>query len=403
MNKYSSWAISILLVLLFQSCSTGQNKTVKVLEKGKIIPEVICKNDQAVSYAAYLPSTYNEKEKYPIIIAFDPHAAGSLPLENYKSLAEKYQTILIGSNNSKNGLQLAETQKIISSLFEDIESRFPIDTTRVYVMGFSGGARVASLIALYRGGVQGLIACGAGLAGSDQPARFRFDYIGFAGNEDFNMNEMISLDEQLENANFRHDLFIFQGKHEWPPVEVMEYAFIWNRFNYHKDRRIELNRTSIADFMALVNKEYNKGVDAKNQHSKAQSLQHEIRFLKEIAAVDKEHKELAEIKNSEEWKKEEKRLIQVRDKEMQEQKMFIENFYNKGLDWWKEKIKNYELRITKKADSDDVLMCKRIKSYLSLIAYMQYTNANSNGDKEKAAFALEVYKIVDPENAAKIK
>ena len=65
--------------------------------------------------------------------------------------------------------------------------------------------------------------------------------------------------------------------------------------------------------------------------------------------------------------------------------------------------KNYELRITNKADENDVLMCKRIMSYLSLLAYMKYTGASSSGDKEKADFALKVYQIVDPENAAKIK
>jgi hypothetical protein len=42
-------------------------------------------------------------------------------------------------------------------------------------------------------------------------------------------------------------------------------------------------------------------------------------------------------------------------------------------------------------------------SYLSLMAYMNYTHANSSGDKEKADFSLKVYRIVDPENAAKIK
>jgi len=48
-------------------------------------------------------------------------------------------------------------------------------------------------------------------------------------------------------------------------------------------------------------------------------------------------------------------------------------------------------------------MYKRIMSYLSLLAYMNYNNAESSGDKNNADFALEVYKIVDPENAAKIK
>ena len=52
---------------------------------------------------------------------------------------------------------------------------------------------------------------------------------------------------------------------------------------------------------------------------------------------------------------------------------------------------------------NDVRMYRRIKSYLSLLAYMNYSRMVSNSNKEKADFAYEVYKIVDPENAAKIK
>ena len=83
--------------------------------------------------------------------------------------------------------------------------------------------------------------------------------------------------------------------------------------------------------------------------------------------------------------------------------MFTDNFYLKDTEWWEKKITNYGLRITNGADQNDVLMCRRIVSYLSLIAYMNYTSANSSGDKEKADFAMKVYRIVDPENAARIK
>jgi hypothetical protein len=270
-------------------------------------------------------------------------------------------------------------------------------------MGFSGGARVASLVALYRGGIKGLIGCGAGLAGSDQPSEFRFDYIGFAGNEDFNMNEMISLDEQLEQARFRHDLVIFDGKHEWPDPEWMEYAFLWNYFNQCRDSKISPNKTIVADFLSLINKEIEKGVDQNNLYRQINALQRTIHFLKGLEPVEQDEARLSTLKNSDIWKKEEAKNLRVREKEMKEQRMYIENFYAKDLDWWRTQITNYELRITEGKDREDVLMCKRITSYLSLLAYMNYSNAKTAGNSERTQFSLNVYRIVDPENAAKIK
>ncbi len=395
-------------MLAVQACGTSQNPGTTTadgpsMKKGMVIQKIQCVNDTAVSYSLYLPKSYSEKSKNPVIIAFDPHGAGSLPVERYKDLAERYQTILIGSNDSRNGLPLNKTQQIVQALFDEIPGRYSIDTNQIYVTGFSGGARVASLVALYRGGIMGLIGCGAGLAGSDQPSAYRFDYIGFAGNEDFNMNEMISLDEQLEQANFRHDLVIFDGKHEWPSSEVMEYAFLWNLFNHCRDNRISPDAVRIADFKALINQEMQEGVTENNLHRQTDALQRSIHFLRGLNPVEKEEARLAQLKNSDAWKKEEAKVLQVREKEMKEQRMYLENFYAKDLDWWKEQITDYELRITNGKEREDVLMCKRITSYLSLLAYMNYSGAKTSGNTERTQFSLNVYRIVDPENAAKIK
>lgn len=388
--------------LLLLSCSSVQNKPTEI-EKGVVVQKVVCAADTSVSYALYLPKRYSSVERYPLILAFDPHASGSLPVEKYISLAEKYNTILVGSNTSKNGLSFPETDKIINLTIEDIKSRFSVDTTQFYVMGFSGGARVASLVALYRGGVRGLIGCGAGIAGTNQPAKYRFDFIGFVGNGDFNLNEMQSLDEQLDQANFRHDLVIFDGKHEWPPVEVFEYAFLWNQFNKDKDQGIQPSMVQLADFKWLIEKELRKVDSLDNLHRKADAFNREIHFLKGIENCDQVEAELSRLKEQPQWKAEEAKMERIRQMEMNEQNYFLQNFYSKDLPWWKEKIASYNKQIEVNTDRSEVLMYMRIKAYLSLLAYMNYSNSKNAGTKERVTYALEVYQIVDPENAAKIK
>lgn len=399
----------IIFSFIVLSCNSSTTRTSgntlsnQLQEKGKVIPDIACLKDPSKSYSLYLPSNYSIGKKYPLILAFDPHGSGTLPLEKYQPLAELYGYILMGSNNSKNGQSMNETEEIINSIFSEINTRYSVDTSRIYLMGFSGGSRIASLMALYGGGIRGVIGCGAGFPGTNQPGRFRFDYIGLAGNADFNMNELVNLDEQLEQQGFRHALIIFEGKHEWPAKEMMEEAFIWNEFCAMKENLIPKSNRMIEDYHSIMEEQIRKDETKGEIYKKFNDLKQMIRFLDGLSNTEKLKKQLKETEESQEFKKAEKNIFVLKEREMQEQQMFTENFYLKDIAWWEKKITNYELRITNRVDQNDVLMCKRIMSYLSLMAYMKYTGASGSGDKEKADFALKVYQIVDPENAAKIK
>jgi predicted esterase len=383
--------------------NSGTGASSEIPGTGKVIPSVNCLNNSTVSYSLYLPSGYSGENKYPVYICFDPHAAGNLPVEKYDSLAGKFGYILIGSNNSKNGLPGNETQSIAGALLGEAKTRYSVDTTRIYLLGFSGGSRIASMLALYGGGIRGVIGCGAGFPGSDQPAQYRFDFIGLAGTADFNMNELVNLDEQLDNAGFRHALLLFDGKHEWPPAEKMEEAFTWNQFCAMKDGTIPKDDDLISQYIIRKKERIMQDEKTGDLYREADDMTQMIRFLDGLQNTDDLKKELSQLRATPEFKKAEAAMNIIREKEMNEQRMYAENFYLKDLDWWRRIIMNYELRITKSKDEQDVLMCKRIMSYLSLLAYMQYSGANSAGNKDKADFALEVYRIVDPENASKIK
>ena len=76
---------------------------------GEVIPLVNLRGDSSQKFALYLPKTYSETSKLPVIIFFDPHAEGTIPVNLYYKLAEQFQVILIASNTSKNGLDFAST------------------------------------------------------------------------------------------------------------------------------------------------------------------------------------------------------------------------------------------------------------------------------------------------------
>lgn len=333
----------ILFLTLIPGCGPGNNKmndkgiNNTSFERGKIIPKVTCRKDQNISYALYLPNDYTPARKFPVIIAFDPKGDGILPLEKYKSLADKYGYILMGSNDSKNGQDMNTTGVIVDALFSEMTGRYSIDSGRIYVMGFSGGARVASVIGFYQGGVNGVIGCGAGLPATDQPVRFKPDYITMVGNADFNMNELINLDKQLDQANFTHALILFNGKHEWPPDDVMENAFIWNEFCSMRKGFIQKNDSRIIDFVHSREKIISNDKETNNILAEQDHLINLIRFVNGLVSTEDLKKSLAEIENSSSYKMQQKQLQQVIEKEMKEQQFLNDNFFSKDIGWWKKK------------------------------------------------------------------
>ena len=230
----------IFLAGIFFSCSSAnkdnesstaavQTDSVKhlIFDKSTLFADVKCIKDSSVSYALYIPKKYVTDKKNPIIYFFDSHGSGSLPLEKYKGLAEKYGYVLAGSNNSKNGMSWEQSGPRIKIFMDDVKARLNIDDRRIYTCGFSGGSRVASSVAINEGGINCVIGMGAGFPNIGEPIHNHFDYIGFTGNEDFNMNEMTGLIASMDKSPIRHQLIIFNGKHEWAPAEITQDAFIW--------------------------------------------------------------------------------------------------------------------------------------------------------------------------------
>jgi dienelactone hydrolase len=198
------------------------------LTPGQVFEKITCKNDQSQSYALYLPSNYSPARKWPILYALDAGARGFLPVLRFKAAAEKYGYIIAGSNNSRNG-PIEIVTKALSALIADTESRFAVDNQRVYMTGFSGGARVAVAAAVaLKGKVAGVIGCGAGFPPSIQPSVSEaFAFLGAVGVEDFNVPELRVLDDALDKLGAAHKLEIFKGGHEWPPDTVCTRAIEW--------------------------------------------------------------------------------------------------------------------------------------------------------------------------------
>jgi predicted esterase len=193
---------------------------------GMVHASVAVAADPTNSYALYLPSAYSPAKRWPLLLVFDPFARGEVSVKLFHEAAEKYGFIVVGSNNSRN---FQDPSAAIRTLWADVKERYAIDPRRVYTAGLSGGARVASSIALAcKNCIAGVIANGAGLPnGTTTPGPEVADWFLVAGTTDFNYPELLHLKEALDTRNAASRFVVYDGEHNWMPKDFAERALAW--------------------------------------------------------------------------------------------------------------------------------------------------------------------------------
>jgi hypothetical protein len=209
---------AVLLVAAVASSVAAQP-----IDRGVVVDPVTCADDPAQSYALYLPSAYSPERAWSLLLAFHPAARGRQLAETYQAAAERYGYVVAASNNARNGPH-AISAAAAQAMGADVSRRFSIDPRRIYLTGFSGGARVALSLALANPSVAGVIASGAGYPDSQPRKKVTFALFGTAGTEDFNYLEMRELDRALSSPHF---LAVFPGGHTLPPEDVAVEAVEW--------------------------------------------------------------------------------------------------------------------------------------------------------------------------------
>ncbi len=123
MNRLVVLLSSILIVNSCKQTENPKEQFVKWAQRGVIIDKVFCKSEPNQSYCLYLPTSYDVNKSHPVIYAFDPHGNGHIPVALMKNSAEKLGYIVVGSNNSRNGLGIDEINSIVNNLLADTQQK----------------------------------------------------------------------------------------------------------------------------------------------------------------------------------------------------------------------------------------------------------------------------------------
>ncbi len=387
-----------LLILTAFSCKQVENpkeQFYKWAQKGVVINKVVCKIDANQSYCLYLPTNYDINKTYPVIYAFDPHGNGGIPVALMKNAAEKLGFIIIGSNNSRNGLRSDELNRIVNSLLSDTQQKISVDPRKIYTAGFSGGARVACMVAQSIGGVKGVIACSAGFQADGSPLGFR--YIGIAGSQDMNYLEVKQISDYLESSNQPHQLLVFNGKHQWPPESTISEAMDMLRLYAMKDSSALIDQRIVEEYLSS---NYCR-VNALKENICPDSLALAFAIAKRTCQVLDGLTNVENLKSNLEELSKNPILQQLLNEntlleryESQKQKEFVAALGSKPEPWWNSEIKQlYDQRKGVKVD-----VSKRLLGYISLSCYGYVNGALHQKDWNAAAYFTTIYRQVDPEN-----
>lgn len=366
-------------------------------EAGKLIDPVICKADATQSYAVYIPTKGNANA-LPIVYFFDSHGSGALPLNKYRSLAETYGFILVGSNNSKNGNDWSTTEKIGQQLLADTKDRLKINGNRIYTCGFSGGAKVAGYMAIQHPEIKGVIAGGAGLPDGVQAEDFNFSFTAIAGEGDMNLTELVAISNELDKTRTRHHIIFFDGKHEWAPVKIMDMAFAGLQLDAMRIALIPKDNIFVNGYVVKSKNRVGGYIQANRLIEAEQECRLSISFLDGLTSeADWFKTKEAALAGNPLFQKQRQAQQDLLVREQNTKLGYMQQFQQGNRQYWGGVISDLQTRgRSKTAES---AMCQRLLAYLSLAFYSLSNHLINSNNNTEARHFVELYKMADPANS----
>jgi len=212
---------------------TATHRIDATLPAGRVVQRITARSDTTQRYALYLPSSFTRERQWPVLFLLDPRGRGLVPLQRFQPVAERLGYIAISSYNTLSDGPAEPNYKAMNAMLDDVQRSLPVDSRRLYLVGFSGTARFAwEMTTRLPGTVAGIIGAGAAVPGGrawmqsniGKSAPVLFGTIGI---RDPNYEELRSFDAELDTIGTIHHVERFDGGHQWPPTELSTRAVEW--------------------------------------------------------------------------------------------------------------------------------------------------------------------------------
>jgi hypothetical protein len=368
--------------------------------KGSITDSISVGGPENDSYALYLPQSFRHGELSPIVFIFHPAAQGRHGLLPFLGASEKYGYILVCSNDSKNG-PYDGNYEISNRLINKVLTDFNIDPSRIYAAGFSGGARLASSIAVLSGQIQGVIACGAGFSPNEMTIEPGFSYAAIVGNRDFNYSELLKTRGWLDKLNFPNELFEFELRHQWPDTSQVQKAFKWLQMEAYRKGVLPVDPATV---MSIYRDFYQH---AREYERKGQWLwaaaeyERIIRNFSRYYELDSIQRFKEDIKSGKFYKGQRRQLLRSLETENEVLLRYHEQLSgtlaagSTDISWWERELGRLRTRY---GDTDQYSrnMLERVLSTVSAIAFEAVTGISESVPIDQKIFCYDLCILAYP-------
>jgi uncharacterized protein YeeX (DUF496 family) len=329
----------------------------------------------------------------PLVILLDPHGSGNYAIQKFIKSAERYKCILVASHIVRNNF--SDFVPSLETLIADVRSKYPVGD-KIYLAGFSGGARMAiSLAQIHK--VNGVLACGA-FAHEEEIKFINTNLFALFGMDDFNFYEVANffLDPTGYPSNIKIE--IIGGIHEWPSAEYLENALgLLLITDFQKESEC-IKRKTLFNVYASDNKKRVDSLIKAHNYLNSWLVCSNIKDLKNLPDNSYFSSVYNSVNKSTELQNQIRQLKVSMQIEFKARDAYFKALNTQDNKWWANEIAILNAQIDSEKDVYKNSAYKRIRSFLGIMCYTMTNSALQANDLQKTKKMLELYKLVEPQN-----
>lgn len=389
-----------ILSILFLSAIKVSSQT-----PGEVTPRVVCDVNKEHSYALYLPSNYSPDKQWPALFLYSASGNGMAGMEKFRPASEKYGYILVGSHNYRNG-PVDKGFEAARILLEEVTQKYPVNMKRIYTGGMSGGARMATTVAVVTNKIAGVIAIGASFNFLNRPtAKNSFTYIGIAGDKDMNYLELVKATRDVRDLNIKSHLITYDGKHRWCEEPQATEAMEWLELDAIK-KGLKTDGDNFSEAFLKQELSQAKELIETQQLTKASALYESLQLFYGPEVSAKITPGIAALEKEKAFKKQSRVRRSVLEKEGEREKEIRAGFKNIGqvmksdsvFHWWQSQTMQWRKEQKSAKTLEARNSATRSLGFVGLFAFSTSSSHIFNGQWNEALPYMKVASLINPDH-----
>ena len=344
------------------------------LKKGVIMDSLPVNDSIARRIILYLPQDFDTGKQWPVLFLCDMEGEQSKKIRYLKTAADKNGYIIATTRGLKDSLSLTNKILLISKTLDELKDLLPLDSERIYTMGYDTGGQLATIVPSMLRGVSGVLSVASSLPNLELiNPKDPFDFVGVMGRGDYQYVYLLGSEVLLDQRKVPNYIFYHPEGHQWPDLVYLDLGIqmltLMGMKRATVPRDDSVIQSAYTDYQNVILELEQMGQWGLGYHYSEQGES----VFKALTDTDWFRDKKKSIRKSKEYKDQKREWDAVRLKELVldgDYMFYLEedvlSFNLDNLGWW-----NYQMgKITKYKNSakrEEQLLGERLDGYLNAL------------------------------------